>query len=114
MAGLIWLELAPDETIDDFLALPRSEDVADREGDIYAALTQLSFFTLLAESLGTAPEKSCTGDFTKSQAILTRKRATADTVTDAKLAFIRHGVYCDCQVLRSAQPTMAKLCVGAA
>ena len=31
LQGLVWLELAPDESVGQFLKLPRSEDVADRE-----------------------------------------------------------------------------------
>ena len=33
---------------------------------------------------------------------------------DVRLLFIRHGVYCDCQVLQSAEPALAEMFAGAA
>jgi len=114
LAGFVWLELTPDETIDEFLAFERSEDVADRESDIYAALVKSGFFDRLAKALGPSPDKTCGGDFAEAIAALSTKSGAAVTATDAKLVFIRHGVYCDCQVLQSAQPGLADLYAGVA
>ena len=35
MAGFVWLELAQGESVEEFLKLPRSEDIADREAEIF-------------------------------------------------------------------------------
>ena len=107
LAGFVWLELAPDEEADDLLGLPRSEDVADRESDIYTKLTNLDFFDALARALGAAPQKSCTGGFSEVAAILSAKEFSKEGITDSKLVFIRHGAYCDCQVLLTVRAELA-------
>lgn len=108
LARLVWLELAPKESVDAYLKLPRSEDVADRETSIYARLAKARFFEALGKSLGPAPDKNCPGDLSKTAAVLRKKKWTAPRIRDAKLVFIRHGVFCDCQVLQTAQPTLVK------
>ncbi len=112
--GLVWLELAPRETIDTFLNLPRSEDVVDREASVYADLVEVGFFELLAKSLGRSPAKKCPGDFSTSATVLADIRRSLGQIRDAKLVFIRHGAYCDCQVLKSVHPALAELHAGAA
>jgi len=120
MAGFVWLELAPGESLEQFLALPRSEDVADREDDIYRSLVRVGFFRRLAEALSSSPEDVCAGDFAHTVEIIdsdagAESGATATvTAEDAKLTFIRLGVYCDCQVNRCAEPAMSKQHAGAA
>lgn len=101
LAGFVWLELAPDESIDDFLKHPRSEDVAEREGDIYAQLCEASFFAALKKSMGRSPQKTCTGGFAKVAEVLSTAQWSAEAVRDAKLVFIRHGAYCDCQIVET-------------
>jgi len=114
LAGFVWLELAPDDTVDGFLKLPRSEDVADREATIYAELVEIGFFESLAKSLGRSPDKNCGGDLSKSAEVLSTLKYSATKVRDAKLLAIRLGAYCDCQVLQSVQPALAELHAGAA
>jgi hypothetical protein len=114
MAGLVWLELAPDETVEDYLNLPRSEDVADKEREIYVGLARAGFFELLGNSLGPSPETRCEGDYFTTTAVLSKKGYPVAKIHDAKLVFIQHGVYCDCQVLQTAQPALARLHAGAA
>ena len=114
LGGFLWLELAPGETIDDYLKLPRSEDVADRERDICAGLIEVHFFELLGRSLGPSPDKKCPGDFSISAGVLGERGYSTAKIREAKLAFIRHGCYCDCQALLSAQPAFAESHAGAA
>ena len=109
LAGFVWLELAPNEEIDGFLELPRSEDVADREPDIHTKLVALGFFDALARALGAEPKKSCTGGFSEVAAILSAKEFSKEEITDSKLVFIRHGAYCDCQALQTARAELAGL-----
>ncbi len=109
LGGFVWLELAPRETIEAFLELPRSEDVAERESSVYCGLLDIGFFESLAESLGRSPDKSCPGDFSTSADVLADKCFSAGQIRDAKLVFIRYGAYCDCQVLESVCPALAEL-----
>ena len=114
MKGFVWLELAPGETVDAFLALPRSEDIAGREPSIYGELLKVGFFDSLRSALGKTPEKSCLGDFSKTQVLLSATVHTTDAIRTAKLLLIRHGAYCDCQTLLTAEPSLAQLNVSAA
>ncbi len=109
LKGIVWLELAPGESTDDFLKLPRSEDVADKEASVYAGLRDSGFFESLEETLGNDPRKTCPGDFSRSEAVLSTKKLSAAKRRDAKLVFIRHGAYCDCQVIQSVQAVLAKV-----
>ncbi len=103
MGGVVWVELAGDETIDQYLKLPRSEDLGAKERDIFARLNRVGFFAALAALLGPTPEARCEGDFSRSVTVLSRKNVSDEHVRQAKLLFIRHGVYCDCQVLPLAK-----------
>ncbi len=112
--GFIWLELAPGETIDDFLREPRSEDMADKEASIHAELVRISFFDALREALGSSPKTACTGGFAKSVEVLVAKQYSDLKIRDARLVFIRHGAYCDCQVLESVRAALTEGQAGAA
>ena len=114
MKQFVWLELAPGETLDAFMRLPRSEDVADREVEVYAGLMEAGFFDSLEKVMGPSPETDCPGDFSKAEAVLSAKKSSPTKIRDAKLVFIRHGAYCDCQVLHTAQPALAELHATAA
>jgi hypothetical protein len=111
LAGFVWMELAPNESIDDFLKLPRSEDISDHEAEIYGTLESDGFFDDLGNALQPEPSKACSGDFSRTVKLLTpkRKRAARKTVAlDARLLFIRHGAYCDCQALLTVRPKLAQ------
>jgi hypothetical protein len=108
LEGFIWLELAPDETVDAFLKFPRSEDVVGREAPIFKGLVKAGFLEALRKALGKAPEKRCTGDFAQTYAVLAARKYSAAKLRDAKLLFIRQGTYCDCQVLASAWPGLTQ------
>jgi hypothetical protein len=98
MKGFVWLELAPGESVDDVLAMPRSEDVAPREKSILKKLSQASFYAALEEALGESPQEECGGDFANTALVLEARKWPQSDITDAKLLFIREGIYCDCQV----------------
>lgn len=114
MAGFVWLELAEGESVEDFLKLPRSEDIADREAEIYGELAKAKLFDSLAESMGTSPDKRCGGDFRESIRLLSAKRFSTKKLDDAKLLMIRHRAFCDCQILLAAMPELARLFADAA
>lgn len=108
LAGFVWLELTPGESVDTFMKLPRSEDVEPREAQVYRSLARTGFFEDLAKALGRNPKKKCPGDFSLTTEILRGKKFTATKVQDARLVFIRHGAYCDCQALESVAPELAE------
>ena len=112
MAGLVWLELAPGEMVEEYLKLPRSEDVVN-EDELWSALDRAEFFRLLGEALGSSPERRCAGDFRLTTAVLAERNHSPDQIRDTKLLFIRHGVFCDCQVIPTARPAPTKLHVEA-
>lgn len=114
MAGFVWIELAKGETVEEFLKQPRSEDVAGREAEIYGELAAAKLFESLAESMGTSPDKRCSGDFREIVRILSAKRFSAKKVRDVKLLMIRHRAFCDCQILLTAMPELARLFANAA
>jgi len=109
LAGLVWLELTPSETIEDFLKYPRSEDVIGRERRVYSALVRTGFFDRLNSVLGPSPQAECAGGFQETESILSDEGSSASRIRDCKLVFIRHGTYCDCQVLATVQQSLARL-----
>lgn len=108
LSGFIWLELAPEETIEEFLKYPRSEDIDGKEPILHADLTKLDFYSALGSAMGRSPKASCTGDFSRTLAALKKCNATATKQREARLLFIRHGAYCDCQVLEAVRPQLDK------
>jgi hypothetical protein len=114
LKGFVWLELTPDEAIETYLRLPRSEDVAKREKAICGGLVDVHFFELLGDSLGPKPTDRCPGDFSSTSALLSGLGLPLSKIQDAKLLFIRHGAFCDCQVLETVQPIVRRLLAGAA
>jgi hypothetical protein len=98
MKGFVWLELTPGQDVDEFLAMPRSEDVGPRAQQIRKKLEHASFFDALSKLLGDCPQDNCAGDFTQTISVLKKKNWKEREIVDAKLLFIHDGVYCDCQV----------------
>ncbi len=109
LQGFVWLELAPDETVDAYLQLPRSEDVKRRTPAIYGDLLSAGFFDALDAALGPRPKGNCLGGFLSTEAVLSAGNYSAAKIWDAKLLFIGQGVYCDCQVLETVRPKLAQL-----
>lgn len=114
LSGCVWLELAPNESVDQFLKHPRSEDAGDREPQVFSKLLDCGFFAALASTLGANPDAACTGDFSKAVQLMAGKGLSREAIRDAKLVLIRNGAFCDCQVLKTAQPALAEMHAGAA
>ncbi len=114
LKGYVWLELAPGESIEAYMSLPRSEDAATREKAICGGLVDIRFFELLGDALGPNSADRCLGDFSATSALLSGLGLPLLKIQDAKLVFIRHGAFCDCQVLETVQPVVRRLLAGAA
>ncbi|MCH7704665.1 MAG: hypothetical protein IIB61_06105 [Planctomycetes bacterium] len=108
LAGFVWLELEPDQTVGAYLDLPRSDDIAGREEGIYSSLKEAGFFKALGKKLGGSPQDACGGDFAASAEVLGSRRFSKTKTREAKLLFIKHGAYCDCQILLSVRPALEK------
>jgi len=102
--GAVWVELAGDESIEDYLALPRSEDIDARLNDVWADLAALNFFAALEDELVRVPAQQCPDDFTFSKRVLSARKATREQTRDAMLAFMRHEAYTDWEVLAKIRP----------
>ena len=114
LPGFVWLELADGESVDAFLKLPRSEDIAAREAEIYAKLVKAGMFDSLVEAMGPTPGQKCAGNFDEMIRLLKRKRFAPKRLVDARLLMIRHHAFCDCQVLQTAREELAELFADAA
>lgn len=108
LAGFVWLELEPDQTVEAYLDLPRSDDIAGKEEGVYSSLKETGFFKALGKKLGGSPQDSCGGDFAASAKVLGSKRFSKTMTRKAKLLFIKYGAYCDCQILLTVRPELEK------
>jgi len=99
----IWFELGSEESVEDFLKLPRSDDVGDKEPEVVRKLTKAGFFEALAEELGADPTATCGGDFSTVRRILAAKRFSKPALRDALLVLMRNGAFCDCEALFNAR-----------
>jgi hypothetical protein len=109
LAGAVWLELAPEESIDEYLALPRSEDIADREGPVARRLIKADFFRALEKRLAPLPVEQSMADLTATRELLSELGWSDTDCRDACLLLIRHGAYSDCDVLLEAKPSILAL-----
>jgi hypothetical protein len=103
LRGCVWCELGSRESVEDFLKLPRSANVQEREPHVIQRLIQMGFFEALAEELGETPMVVCTGDFSTVRRILGVKEFAPSALRDALLVLMRNGAYCDCEALFNAQ-----------
>ncbi len=108
LQGHVWLELAPGESIEAFLKQPRSEDIADRADAIHAGLAEVGFFDKLREAMGSSPEAACQRSFSIAEHVLAGCGYAGAKIREAKLLFIRHSAYCDCQVPAAVECGMSE------
>lgn len=102
--GAVWLELAEGETLEQYLALPRSEDIDPKLPQVWAFLADLNFFAALEDELVRIALADCPDDLSISKRVLAAKQAQPDQIRDAVLAFMRHEAYTDWEVLRKVRP----------
>ncbi|UCG16190.1 MAG: hypothetical protein JSV19_12935 [Phycisphaerales bacterium] len=109
LQGAVWLELAPAETVETYLALPRSEDVADRQQTIARRLIRSGFFEALEERLGPLPVELCMANFAVTRELLREQGYSKQQCDEACLLFILHRAYSDCDVLVEAKRSILAL-----
>lgn len=103
MRGQVCLELAPGEDLEEFLALPRSDDVVDEEPTIARRLLNTGFFDQLEDRLEPSPMDACQGGLILSRSLLQEAGWSAMSVERACLVLIRQRSFCDCEVLLRAR-----------
>jgi hypothetical protein len=100
----VWCEMTPEETLDEFLAQPRSEDMAGRLKDVWKTLDRLNFFPVLEDELVRIPAGQAPDDFTVCKRVLAARQASPEEARDALLAFMHCQAYTDWEVLRQVRP----------
>lgn len=105
--GVVWFELAPGERAGDLMKMPRSEDIAEEEEDIFERLVAICFFEELQARFCAGPREASKDDFRLSREVLVGAGLEKGEVTRACLFFIRQGAYCDAQVLVDLVPKLA-------
>jgi hypothetical protein len=95
--------------VDEYLDLPRSEDIASRETAIARRLVRSGFFETMQERLGPVPIEQSMNDLSISRQVLRDLGMTAKECQDACLLLILHGAYADCDVLLEARPAILAL-----
>lgn len=97
--GVVWFELAPGEAPRDYMSMPRSDDISAQADAIARRLFSIRFFHQIKDRLQKKPQSASTRDFTVSRAIMEEAGFSREEITTACLFFIRHGGFCDAQVL---------------
>ncbi len=105
--GVVWFELAPGESASAYMKMPRSEDISADEERIGRRLRAIDFFNRIRNALGSHPQNASADDFTMSKRLLEESGLDAKDVTQACLFLIRHGAFCDAQVLADVAPKLA-------
>lgn len=105
--GVVWFELAPGESGQEYMRMPRSDDVAGLETAILRRLDEIAFFDkhekALAAEGGTVSER----DFDEARRILAKAGLDEGENVKARLLFIRYGGFCDAEIPTVVQPAMA-------
>jgi hypothetical protein len=109
LSGAVWLELAPGESVEAYLALPRSDDIASREAAIAKRLVKAKFFDALEAKIASLPVEQSMADLSNTRAVLREKGFTEKQAQDACLLCIRHGALADCDVLLEARTSILAL-----
>ena len=105
--GLIWFELAPNETAKEYMKMPRCEDVQSQAPAIAAMLKKKGFAGRMIALLGPHPEDASTIDFSSTRQVLAECKLSAADIENACLYLISEGAYCDMQVLMDVLPKLS-------
>ena len=106
--GIVWFELAPDEAAQDYMKMPRSEDIAEHESAILARLQSIQFAEKLQARFNEEPETISADNLTATRQILTQAGLNKEDLTRACLFLIRLGGFCDVQVIADVIPEITK------
>lgn len=105
--GLIWFELTPGEEIDDYLRMPRSDDVAKKAESLMASAMKSGLAGKIKEALGNDAKESCSGSFEETRRVLAGAGWSKARIEEFCLAAVGRGAYCDCEVIALLIPESA-------
>lgn len=105
--GVVWFELAPGESAQQYMRMPRSEDVVAEEDRILANLSRIDFFDKLQRRLAAEPPATGLGGFRAARALLAEARMSEKQIENACLLFIHLGAYDDADILSHVMQPMA-------
>lgn len=100
----VWVELGSAETLEQYLALPRSEDVAKQANDVLAELAATNFFAVLEDEMVRIPPNQTACGLTVTRRILKSRGLTDKRVQTICLVLIGAGGFNDWSVLREVRP----------
>ena len=104
----VWFELGTGESLEEYMKLPRSEDVEPQAARVLEQLQRVGFFKALGDALGDQPASTCRGDFSVTRELLRSLNFDAESVRRAILVLIGRGVCCDCKVTGELRPVLPK------
>ena len=105
--GIVWFELAPGETPQQYMGMPRSEDIAAEAPAIAVMLQKKGFAGRMLALLGPHPEDASTTHFAATRQVLAECKLTNAEIEKACLYLIAEGAYCDMQVLMDVLPKLS-------
>ncbi len=104
--GIVWFELAPGESAQEYMRRPRSEDVAKEVAKITDLLLRVNFAERLNKTLGDRPDDASPDDFLETRKTLLAAGLDADQVQKVCLLFIHRGAFCDAHVVTDVLPRL--------
>lgn len=105
--GIVWFELAPGETAQEYMRMPRSEDVAAEGGKIVELLLRSKFPDRLAAALQKEANGASPDDFKATRRVLALAGLDEDQSRKVCLYLIGRGAYCDAHVAADVLPQLA-------
>ena len=104
--GIVWFELAPGETGQDLMRMPRAEDVRKDDAAIESKLREAGFFSAIRARFAEAKDQPSVMRFDASRELLSTCGIPAAEVESAVLFLIGRGAYCDAHVANDLAPRL--------
>ncbi len=105
--GVVWFELAPGETGQDLMKMPRSSDVKNKQDEIKRRLHKAKFFEKLQAKFASNRQSASVTDFSATRQLLKEAGLNEQEITDACLFLMLNTAYSDAQVLVDLSPKMS-------
>lgn len=104
--GIVWFELAPGEAAQEYMRMPRSEDVASEEKKLTELLRRVKFPERLTAALRDAPGVASPDDFLETRKAMFAAGLDEAQVQKACLMLIGRGAFCDAHVVADVLPSL--------
>lgn len=98
--GVVWFELAPGESGQDYMRMPRSEDVAARSADVLARMKKSGVLKKLEKAVSQAKGALSAARLDAARQCMEAGGWSADEVREGALVLIGRGALCDADLPR--------------